>query len=203
VSTTFVCVLSCELCNSVTDLAPHRGVGLVGETLQQLCADGFTLGGLEGQEQICRLARGCLAWLGRLAPEDDGGESSSLWYRVSMARGLRRIEGRAAYRRVLGQLYLLREAHEQDIWALRHFLVELLLGVGALHIVGRLEALQEACEGAVDVFGENRHGGRRRCVVWARPVNRQTRWFGVLCRQGIRGLRVGGVLVRARSAPAW
>jgi hypothetical protein len=75
-----------------------------------------------------------------------------------------------AYRRVLGQLYLLRQAHEQDIWALGDFLVQLLLGGGALHIVGRLEALQEACEGAVDVFGENRHCGRRRCVVWARPV---------------------------------
>ena len=117
---------------------------------------------------------------------------------------MRRIQGRAAYRRVLGQLYLLREAHEQDLWALRHFVVELLLGAGALDIVGRLEALQQACEGAMDVFGEDRHGGRRRrrCVVWARPVNRQRTWFGVLCRQGIRELRVGGVLVRARSAPA-
>jgi hypothetical protein len=92
VGTTFICVLSGELCNSVTDLAPHRGVGLVGETLQQLCADGFTLGRLEGQEQICRLARGSLAGLGRLASEDDGGESSSLGYRVSMATGLWRME---------------------------------------------------------------------------------------------------------------
>jgi hypothetical protein len=61
--TTFVCVLSCELCDSIADLASHRGVGLVGETLQQLCADSVTLCGLEGQKQICRLARWCLARL--------------------------------------------------------------------------------------------------------------------------------------------
>lgn len=151
VGATFVCVLSCELCDSIADLAPHRGVGLVGEALQQLCADSLTLCGLEGQKQICRLARRCLARLGRLAPEDDGGESASLGIASAGVTGLRRVC--RPYRGILGQLYLLRQAHQQDIGALENFLVQLLLRGGALHVVGRLEALQQACEGAVNIFG--------------------------------------------------
>lgn len=76
--TTFVCVLSGELGDGIADLGADRVVGLVGEALQQLCADGVALGGLQGQKQVGRLPRGRLARLGRLAPEDDGGEGSRL-----------------------------------------------------------------------------------------------------------------------------
>lgn len=56
VCATFVCVLSRELSNRVANLGPDRVVGLVGEALQQLSADGLALWRLEGQEEVCRLA---------------------------------------------------------------------------------------------------------------------------------------------------
>lgn len=61
----------------------------------------------------------------------------------------------------LGQLNLLREAHEEDLWPLGNpLLVQLLLCGCARDIVGRLEALQEAREGGVDFGREDRHGVR-------------------------------------------
>lgn len=75
---TFVCVLARELGHGVSDLCAYRRVRLVGEALEQLCADGFSLGGVERQEQVGRLARGRLAWFRRLSPEDDGGKGSRL-----------------------------------------------------------------------------------------------------------------------------
>jgi hypothetical protein len=49
-------VLSRELSNCIANLGPDRVVGLVGEALQQLCADGLALWRLKGQEEVCGLA---------------------------------------------------------------------------------------------------------------------------------------------------
>lgn len=53
---TFVGVLAGELCHSISNLCPHRCVGLVSQALEQLGAYGFSLGGVEGQEQVGGLA---------------------------------------------------------------------------------------------------------------------------------------------------
>jgi hypothetical protein len=49
-------MLACELGNSISNLGAHRVVSLVGEALKQLCAYGFSLGGVEGQEEVGGLA---------------------------------------------------------------------------------------------------------------------------------------------------
>jgi hypothetical protein len=77
-SRTFICVLSRELRDGISDLAAHRVVRLLAEAGKQLGADGFSLGFSEGEEQILGLACSGLAWFGGLAPEDDGRERSSL-----------------------------------------------------------------------------------------------------------------------------
>jgi hypothetical protein len=84
---TFICVLSRELGNSIADLATDRVVGFVGEAAEQLRAYGFSLGVLEGEKEVRRLAGGCLARLGGLAPEEDGSEGPGLAKRVSLVRG--------------------------------------------------------------------------------------------------------------------
>ena len=85
---------------------------------------------------------------------------------------------RGTYRRVLRQLNLLREAHQEHFGPLRNpFVVQLLLGGGSLHVVGRLEALQQAGQGRVHFGGQDRHGA------------------GVcpgVCLGGVSGGRVGG-----------
>ena len=53
---TFVCVLTRKLGHGVSDLCAYRRVRFVGETLEELCAYGFSLGGVERQEQVGRLA---------------------------------------------------------------------------------------------------------------------------------------------------
>lgn len=75
---TFVCVLARELGHGVSNLAPHRRVLLLAEALQHACAYGLALGLVEGQEDVGRLAVGQLARLGRLPPEEDGGECARL-----------------------------------------------------------------------------------------------------------------------------
>lgn len=75
---TFVRVLPRELCHGVSNLGSHRRVRLLGKAGEQLRADGLSLCGVEGEEQIGCVARMRLAWLGRLSSEDDGGEGSSL-----------------------------------------------------------------------------------------------------------------------------
>lgn len=75
---TFVRVLAGELCNGISNLCADRSVGLVGQALQQLGAYGFSLSGIERQEQVGGLTGRRLARLGRLAPEDDGGKGSRL-----------------------------------------------------------------------------------------------------------------------------
>jgi hypothetical protein len=75
---TFVCVLSRELCDSVSDLAAHRVVGLIGQATEQLCADGVPLGLVEREEEVGGLACGRLSGFRRLAPEDDGRKCSRL-----------------------------------------------------------------------------------------------------------------------------
>jgi hypothetical protein len=71
-SRTLVCVLPRELGHGVAHLGPHRRVRLVGQAAEQLGADGLALGGVERQEEVDRLARGCLPRFRRLPPEDDG-----------------------------------------------------------------------------------------------------------------------------------
>ena len=75
---TFVRVLSRQLCDSISDLASDRVVGLFGEAREQLRADRLPLGMVQGQEEVGGLARGGLAWFRGLAPEDDGGKCSRL-----------------------------------------------------------------------------------------------------------------------------
>jgi hypothetical protein len=75
---TFICVLACELGDGISNLGAHRVVGLVGEALEQLCADGFSLGGVERQEEVGGLAGGRLSRFRRLPPEDDGGKCACL-----------------------------------------------------------------------------------------------------------------------------
>ena len=70
--------------------------------------------------------------------------------------------GRAgeAYRRVLGQLDLLRQSHEQHVGPLRHPLfVERRLGGRTLDIVGRLQAPEQASQRRVHIGGQDGHGG--------------------------------------------
>jgi hypothetical protein len=80
---TFICVLACELGNCISNLGAHRVVGLIGEALEQFCAYGFSLGGVEGQEEVGGLARGRLSRFRRLSPEDDGGKCPCLPWLVS------------------------------------------------------------------------------------------------------------------------
>jgi hypothetical protein len=75
---TFVRVLPREFGDGVSNFAAHRVVGLFAQAGEQLRADGFSLGWLEGQEQVCGLAVGGLSRFRGLAPEQDGGEGASL-----------------------------------------------------------------------------------------------------------------------------
>lgn len=75
---TFVGMLSGEFSDRVAHLASHRGIRLLGEAAEELCAYGVALGGVEGQEEVCSLSRGCFPRLGGLAPEDNSGEGSRL-----------------------------------------------------------------------------------------------------------------------------
>lgn len=75
---TLVCVLSRELSNSISNLAPHRIVRLVGKAGEQLGADGVSLRLLESEEEVLGLARRCLSRFRGLAPEDDGSKCSCL-----------------------------------------------------------------------------------------------------------------------------
>jgi hypothetical protein len=49
-------MLSRQLCDSISNLAAHRVVSFFGKATEQLCADGITLGFVEGQEEVGRLA---------------------------------------------------------------------------------------------------------------------------------------------------
>ena len=55
-SPTFVGVLAGELCYGISHLCPYRGVGFVGQALEQLGAYGLSLSGIEGEEQVGGLA---------------------------------------------------------------------------------------------------------------------------------------------------
>lgn len=149
-------MLSCELCNSIANLRPDRVVGLIGQALQQLCADSLALWRLESQEEICCLTRLGLARLRGLSPEDNGGECSSLSAVSAFMSKLLYLS--MTYRCLLGQLNLFREAHQKDFWPLGNpLLVQLLFCRCALHIVGRLEALQQVCKGGMYFGQEDRH----------------------------------------------
>lgn len=60
---TFIRVLSRELGDGVSDLAPHRGFLLLSEALQHACTYGFAFGLVEGQESILGLVVGASAGL--------------------------------------------------------------------------------------------------------------------------------------------
>lgn len=84
---------------------------------------------------------------------------------------VKRVHDFTTYGRLLCQLNLLRQAHQQDLWSLGNpFLVQLLLGRCALDIVGRLEALQQAGKGVVDFGRQDRHGVCSSWGSWAAPV---------------------------------
>lgn len=75
--------------------------------------------------------------------------------------GLARDAGETAgsYGRVWGEVDLLRQAHEQHVGPLGEpFVAQLLLGGGALDVVGRLQTAQQVCEGGVHILRERRHG---------------------------------------------
>jgi hypothetical protein len=75
---TFICVLPRKLGHGVSNLAAHRRVLLLSQTLQHACAYGLALGLVESQKGVGGLAVGRLPRLGGLSPEDDGGECACL-----------------------------------------------------------------------------------------------------------------------------
>lgn len=103
------------------------------------------------------------------------------------------------YRRLLGQLDLLGQAHQQDLWSLGNpLVVELLLGGCARDIVGRLEALQQVRKGGVYFGREDRHGVWWSWVSWAaaRGGNKDWRRRPVQCS-------AAGAEGKARDSGRW
>jgi hypothetical protein len=75
---TFFCMLASKFRDGIPDLAPDGRVGLVCEAVEELRPDCIPLELVEGQEEVCRLARRRLSGFRGLTPKDDGGECPGL-----------------------------------------------------------------------------------------------------------------------------
>lgn len=75
---TFFCMLAAQLSNGVANFGADLRLGLGGQALQQLCADGLTLGGVQRQKEVARLALSVLARLRGLPAEQHGCECARL-----------------------------------------------------------------------------------------------------------------------------
>lgn len=75
---TVLCVLSCDLSNSIADLVSDTAVGFRGQDLEQLLADDLCLCGRQANEDLNGIALLILTRLGRDSPEDDGSKRAEL-----------------------------------------------------------------------------------------------------------------------------